>query len=619
MTRFARAAYFAAAPAICLALFWRVLFSWFLSDDFAWLGKPLEVQSFHDLPAALFRPEAQGTIRVLSERLFFLVFSSIFGLHALPYRLWILATWFADLTLASLIGARLTGSRAAGLVAAILWAASLNITYPLSHVAAYNQILYSLCILSAFYARLRRYESDQKKWKIAEWAAYLAGFGALETVVMYPALAALHALLLAPKRLRSTLPLFIPAAIFGALHLLLIPKTPGGYYDFIVDGRLPRTLLLYMEWSLGPSRLDKWISHAHWPGALVTGLIAIALLLFAIDRFRRRDYAGLFFIGWFLLLIAPVLPLPNHVVDYYLPLPELGLAWLGGWAIVAGWRAGAVFREVSISLAALYLIGSAVEIDGATRFFYENSVRMRTVVLGLRDAVRANPNAVFLLAGVDNDLFRSGFEDNPFRLYGLKEVYLAPGSEKAVEARADLGGMARWSYSPQAALHAIEHGRAHVYQVLRDELKDVTHDYEIALRADPHASRVDFVDAGDASYSSQLGSTWYSSEGGLRWMPKMATIRMSGPPTASEKLYVTGYVPPPIVAAGPVTLRFSAGGGEIGTGKIEKEGPFSFQFALPAALAGQQEMEIAIEASRVLRPANDPRDFGAVFGTFAVR
>ncbi len=81
-----RAALFAAAPALCLLLFRPVLSSWFLGDDFAWLGKPLEVQGWRDLPHAIFAPEAQGTVRVLSERLFFLIFTPLFGLNALPYR-----------------------------------------------------------------------------------------------------------------------------------------------------------------------------------------------------------------------------------------------------------------------------------------------------------------------------------------------------------------------------------------------------------------------------------------------------------------------------------------------------------------------------------------------------
>src|SRR5579885_2212540 len=90
-----RAALFAAAPALCLLLFRPVLSSWFLGDDFAWLGKPLEVQGWRDLPHAIFAPEAQGTVRVLSERLFFLIFTPLFGLNALPYRGIEFATFFA--------------------------------------------------------------------------------------------------------------------------------------------------------------------------------------------------------------------------------------------------------------------------------------------------------------------------------------------------------------------------------------------------------------------------------------------------------------------------------------------------------------------------------------------
>src|SRR5579859_175312 len=121
MTRVRQALWWLAAPLLSAALYWRAFLTWFQNDDFAWLGLPLEVHRFGDVWSPLFRPAAQGTVRVLSERVFFLVFSSVFGYHALPYRLWIFATWFAALTLASLIATRLTGSRTAGLLAALLW------------------------------------------------------------------------------------------------------------------------------------------------------------------------------------------------------------------------------------------------------------------------------------------------------------------------------------------------------------------------------------------------------------------------------------------------------------------------------------------------------------------
>lgn len=283
-----------------------------------------------------------------------------------------------------------------------------------------------------------------------------------------------------------------------------------------------------------------------------------------------------------------------------------------------GLRAGAAVRTVTIFLTAAWLAGSALAVNGWTLWYYQHSTQVRIMVLGLRDAARAAPNRSFFLAGVDNELFRLGMEDDPFRLFGLRQVYLVPGSEAAIHARADLGGIARWTSTPQAAMRAIKSGRGRVYELFPDALHDITPTYEAILRADPRSARIDFVDAADPFDAAQLGPTWYAAENGLRWMPKSATVRLSGPANASEKLYVTGYVPPAIVAAGRVTLTFAAGE-KIGEGTITRDGAFAFEFPLPPALVGQKEIEIAIDASRVVHPATDPRDFGAAFGTFAIR
>src|ERR1700689_1965616 len=126
-----RAAWYAAAPLAGMLLYWRAPFLWFVNDDFAWLGLPAEART-HGLLYALFSPFAQGTVRVFSERIFFLPFSGLFGLHALPYHLWVLATWILAVTLVQRIGEALTQSRAAGLLAALIWAANANAVPPLA-------------------------------------------------------------------------------------------------------------------------------------------------------------------------------------------------------------------------------------------------------------------------------------------------------------------------------------------------------------------------------------------------------------------------------------------------------------------------------------------------------
>src|SRR5262245_47222223 len=120
MTRARSAAYWIAPSLLCLILYWPSLTAWFRADDFAWLGAGLYDRNSHDLLVSLFGPKAQGTIRPLSERAFFMLGFRLFGLDAFPFRVVVFATHFANLVLAVAVGARLTGSRAAGLCAAVL-------------------------------------------------------------------------------------------------------------------------------------------------------------------------------------------------------------------------------------------------------------------------------------------------------------------------------------------------------------------------------------------------------------------------------------------------------------------------------------------------------------------
>jgi hypothetical protein len=472
--RLARAAYFLVAPLVCLVIFRRVLSTWFLFDDFSWLSLRLEVYRLGNLWHVLFRPEAEGTVRFLSERLFFVVFSSIFGLHPLPYRLWVLGTWFADLTLASLIGARITGSRAAGLLAALLWTISLNVLVPLAWTSAYNEVLCAAFILGAFYARLRWLQSGGRKWIALEWAAYLAGFGALEIIVMYPVVAALHALCFARKRVWSTVPLFVPAALFTAIHFRFIPKSDGPY-KLALDHRLPATLWTYVIWSIGPSRLGNFVGHGRTPGLIATALIGVALAAYLLWSLRRRDLTVVFYCGWFVTILAPVLLLPDHLEDFYATIPMLGLAWMGAQAIVSGWRAGGALRAVAVILPMLYFAGSIRELDSGTHWYHDRSIPIRKVMLAMRAIEIARPGTALLLQGVDNDLIQSGLQRDAFRVIGAAPVYFI-GSGDGVDPDG------RYRISTSQALVLLERGEARALDVSSGEPRDVTGVLEQKLR-----------------------------------------------------------------------------------------------------------------------------------------
>src|SRR6266700_676939 len=103
----------AVAPLLALLLYWGGLTAWFQKDDFVWLGLRDMLAAGRSLAWILFSPQAQGTIRTLSERLFFLSLTATFGLNPLPFRLVAFLTFGAALVLLQLVCTRLTGSRAA--------------------------------------------------------------------------------------------------------------------------------------------------------------------------------------------------------------------------------------------------------------------------------------------------------------------------------------------------------------------------------------------------------------------------------------------------------------------------------------------------------------------------
>src|SRR5262249_44070333 len=124
MTAAWRRASWAIPPLLCLIFYWYGLKCWFRQDDFAWLQLTGKVHHWSDLWRALFTPLAQGTIRPWSERAFFMGLYCLFGLNALPFRICVFLTQFANLTLIRAVAKRITGSPAAGSWAAILWLAN---------------------------------------------------------------------------------------------------------------------------------------------------------------------------------------------------------------------------------------------------------------------------------------------------------------------------------------------------------------------------------------------------------------------------------------------------------------------------------------------------------------
>jgi hypothetical protein len=313
----------------CLTVHWIALRIWFFQDDFVWLGLHLEVYSLRSLAAALFDPRAQGTVRALSERLFFLVFAWIFGLHSLPFRLWIFSTQFANIWLLMRVTERLTASRLAASLAPILWSANAGLALAVGWTSAYNEIACAFFLLLSFHLFLRFIDTNRHGYWVATWIVFILGFGALELIVAFPVLAAGYAFVFARSHVRKALLLFIPSLLFGVAHWLFIPKIIVGPYAMHFGASMITVLAKYWMYAVAACR-EQPFGLVPWQVLAATGVAITALLaIFIVRRALQRDWLPLFCLGWFLVVLLPVLPLRDHFTEYYVTVPAIGLSMLG--------------------------------------------------------------------------------------------------------------------------------------------------------------------------------------------------------------------------------------------------------------------------------------------------
>lgn len=618
-------AYWTLPSLLCLLIYWRGFTAWFRADDFAWLGLTLRLHTFQDLLETLFLPAAQGTFRPWSERAFFMAGFSLFGLDVLPFRIVIFATQFANLVLVAAIGSRLTGRRAAGFCAAIFWVLNGSLIEPLGWVCVYNQVMCAFFLLLAFYFLLRSIEAESvsnlrlaKRYEVLQWITFLVGFGAQELNMVYPVLAAGYTLLRARPRFRRTLPMFAVSIIYVLGHNRLAPIQKTGDYGMHFTGAIWRVLGKYWTWSVGPVFLKTPLQIPEWVVPTGVAIVSAGLVAFLISKVRAGATVALFCIGWYLVTIAPVLPLRDHMTEYYVYIPLIGLCWLGGWAFAEAWSG--INRQSRIAVTAVALLYAFLVVPRAVagaEWNYGITMRARGLVEGVASAHELHPDKTILLDGVDTVLFWNAFLDHPFKVLGIANVYLAPGSEQHIDANPNEGDISEFVLPPDVVTKALEHGEMVVYDVRGPRLRNITSAYRVLPREVKAPQR---VDVGSPLTAYLLGPEWYSNDGEHRWMPKHASVRIGGPTAPGQKLYLHGYCAPEQLREGPVLVTVSVDGSALPSTSIPAgDNTFDLSFPLPAATLGKPEMKVEVEVSRTFRPPSDARDLGLAFGAFEVR
>ena len=613
------AAYWTLPSVLCLVLYWPGLRAWFQQDDFVWLNLPNQAHGWDGLLRTLFQPTAQGTWRPLSERVFFLSFGAMFGSDALPYRIWVFCTMFANLALAQSVTSRLTGLRAAGFLAAILWVLNSKIVTVMSWTCEYILVACGFFLLLALHFFLRYIETGQRRYYLWTWAAFLTGFLAMETNIVFPVLVGTYTLLCARQYFRRTLPFFAASAVYGVLHVVLAPNQGTVPYTMYFDRAIPATIWTYWRWSFDPLTVPHLSVLS--PAAVLMVAYTVALLAFIIYQARRRQWLPLLFFTWYFIVLGPVVPLRNHITDYYLTLPTLCLAMLGGYALACAWTRpwNVAAAAVSALLAAGFVVLQVPVARRQAEWFRDRGAVQEALVLGVERAHELHPGKVILLDGIDDGLFWGAIAQRPFLFLGISDVYLTPGSEQTIPPHPELDEVSRFVLPAGEVRRGLDQDQIVVYRAGQGPLRNITHQY--VPPAGPAAESAPLrIEMSDPLIADRLGPGWYPLESGFRWMSRVASVRMPGPRTAAQRLYLTAICPSVQLTQGPLDMTVAVDGIPLAPVRYTKGNVLTtFDFPLPPAAAGQRDLNITLTLSRTIHFGADQRDLGVAFGRLEIK
>ena len=566
---------------------------------------------------------AQGTIRPISERAYFMVFRELFDLDALPYRLLVLFTQFGSLILLNRIACRLTGSAAGGLLAAMLWCSNSVLFWPMSWTSAYNQILCAFTLLLALFLFIRYTETGNRKYNYWQWVVFLLGFGVLEENVVYPALTLAYAFFFARNYLRSALWLTPASIVYASAHHYFAKASHEGVYAVELGAKTLPALLQYWILSLWPEKLSTFVSV---PQGLAISVVALLSAAFAAYLFLkgRNQPCALFGIAWFLVSVAPYLLVPNHVSEYYLTVPTIGLALFASIALLTSWKEGFASRTFAVLLTAIHVVPSGYSAWISCQKVRMDSTQIKSLVFGVDQLKGKKRNQNIFLEGIDDQLFTYAFFHHPFRLVGIHRIYLTPENAVSLAPWDGMTDFSEYALPAAAILRSIETGTGVVLRFANHQLIDTTNSYTARLRERvKEAGPPTRIDPGSELFDPYLTSGWYQAEARHRWMSQRAVFTIGGLSggglsTPGHILHLTCSCAEVQQRDAPFRLSVTINGKQLPTVQIPQCGS-ALEFKFPIPEGGGNKMEVVLALDKVSKLDFDKRLLGLAIQRIEVR
>jgi hypothetical protein len=276
--------------------------------------------------------------------------------------------------------------------------------------------------------------------------------------------------------------MFVISAVYTLWHVSIAPLQPSGPYRLYWDTGVFSTLWTYWKWALGPNRLIFLGIYPSTFRSLLALLLMAGLFGFLAWKMCRREWLTAFFAAWFAIVMAPLLPLRDHMDASYLTVPLIGLAMWGAWGVVCGWRAGRLGKIAAVSLLTIYLCVSVPVARVAAVASYDRTQRIRSLVLGVVEQTQGQKDKLVLLKGVDPEMFWLAVVARPFPLFGLSNVYVLPEDGPRIAPPERLKDYQSLFADKEQAREALCKGEAIVLDVSGGSVRDVTSGFDITNR-----------------------------------------------------------------------------------------------------------------------------------------
>lgn len=379
--------------AFVLILYYPALFTYFSQDDFFHFKVSItngSIKEFLNLFGFYsFKQRGIAFYRPISRELPFNIFYMIFGLNALPFRIFSFIIHFVNIVLVYLLTQKLFKNKNLSVFASLFFGISAANVATLYYLAGGIQALlatsFTLLTLISFKLYL---ETNKLKFKLISFFTFLLAVASEEQAFIIPVLL-IYLIYVFKKNLSAALPYLAIVSILIYLEIFKIGFSPGEKeYQLIFNIKtFIHSLSWYTVWALGvpetlidfvlpgfklnPTLLRYWSNYYIFifPAFFISSLSIIITTLYLFFKKRQifLDKIFLFALIWFPLGLLPVLLLPLHKSTHYLYI-SLAPFW-----IVIGYitlKLKKAFKTVLII--SLIVLSSASAILGSSNYWAAN-------------------------------------------------------------------------------------------------------------------------------------------------------------------------------------------------------------------------------------------------------